>query len=237
MRFPRAWLGVCILVANLLPDPLAAQADEGPFARIAFLRPHDGETTEFEAGYIRHLAWHRGADDPFLWYGYTVLAGERARLFVYATFGHSAAALSNPVSPSEDERDNIFNVTPYAEFLGGGIYEFLPSASFGSAKPTPRARLEFVTITLEPGSERAFETALSSARSLLREETLWYRMVAGGRSPTYVRLRSRGTLTEILERRSEQSLPAGVANLVETINVQIMNFRPTLSYRVAPAAP
>ena len=34
---------------------------EGPYARIAVLRPHDGRTVEFEAGYIRHLEWHRQA--------------------------------------------------------------------------------------------------------------------------------------------------------------------------------
>ena len=27
--------------------------------------------------------------------------------FVYAKFGHSAASLSNPVSPAEDKRDNV----------------------------------------------------------------------------------------------------------------------------------
>ena len=44
--------------------------------------------------------------------------GERQRWFVYATFGHSAASLDNPVAPAEDERDNILNVTPHAAVCG-----------------------------------------------------------------------------------------------------------------------
>src|SRR5262249_22190336 len=81
-----------------------AQNKPGPYARIAFLRPHDGHTVDFEAGYIRHLQWHKQAGDTWVWYGWNIWAGERQRWFVYATFGHSAASLDNPVSPAEDER-------------------------------------------------------------------------------------------------------------------------------------
>src|SRR5262245_52963788 len=100
-----------------------AAAPAGPYARIAALRPHDGQTVEFEAGYVRHLAWHAAAKDPWTWYGWTVWAGERQRWFVYATFGHSAAELDAAVSPAEDERDNVANVTPHVEFVGNALYE------------------------------------------------------------------------------------------------------------------
>src|SRR5436309_4866286 len=81
----------------------------GPYARISVLRPHDGDTVDFEAGYIRHLDWHRQNKDTWTWYGWTVWAGERQRWFVYATFGHSAAEMDSPVDPAGDERDNIVN--------------------------------------------------------------------------------------------------------------------------------
>ena len=89
--------GSALLVSAVLPSPLAAQSEKGPYARIAVLRPHDGKTVDFEAGYIRHLDFHRQARDTWAWYGWTVWAGERQRWFVYATFGHSAASLDNPV--------------------------------------------------------------------------------------------------------------------------------------------
>ena len=43
----------------------SSDADHGPYARIALLKPRDGNTVDFEAGYIRHLEWHRQASDPF----------------------------------------------------------------------------------------------------------------------------------------------------------------------------
>src|SRR5262245_6781008 len=114
-----------------LPTALAAQTGKGPFARIAILRPHDGQTTEFEAGYLRHLAWHQNAKDPWTWYGWSVWASERQRWFIYATFGHSATSLDSAVTPAADEVDNVLNVLPHATFMGNGLYEFLPALSRG----------------------------------------------------------------------------------------------------------
>src|ERR1700747_2714115 len=100
------WLGI---VAAALPTMLIAQIEQvrdvqserGPYARIAFLRPLDGQTVEFEAGYIRHLGWHQQARDTWVWYGWSIWAGERQRWFVYASFGHSAASLDSPVAPAD----------------------------------------------------------------------------------------------------------------------------------------
>src|SRR5262245_48757724 len=86
----------------------------GPYARIAIMRAIDGHAVEWEAGYVRHLDWHRQAKDPFNWYSYSVWASNRRqRWIVYATFGHTAEELSNPISPAEDERDNLINVLPH----------------------------------------------------------------------------------------------------------------------------
>src|SRR5260370_4984553 len=193
------WLGI---VAVVLPTVLVAQtgrgpdaqSERGPYARIAILRPNDGDTVDFEAGYIRHLEWHRQAKDTWVWYGWTTWAGERQRWCVYGTFGHSAASLDSPVAPAEDERDNISNVTPHAQYLGNALYEYLPGLSRGTGEPQPTAKLEFTTVDLVPGSAKPFEAALSASQSTLHGETLWYRMVAGGIAPRYGRLRPRGRL-------------------------------------------
>jgi hypothetical protein len=49
--------------ALLLPGVLLAESSPGRYARIALLRPNDGDTIDFEAGYIRHPEWHRQAKD------------------------------------------------------------------------------------------------------------------------------------------------------------------------------
>jgi hypothetical protein len=231
-------IGVVSLVSTMFPTVLVAQSERGPYARIAFLRPRDGDTVDFEAGYIRHLEWHRQAKDTWVWYGWSIWAGERQRWFVYATFGHSAASLDSPVNPAEDERDNISNVTPHAQFAANALYEYLPALSQGTGVPQPTSRLELTTVELQPGSEKAFEAALTSVRSNLQGETLWYRMVVGGSAPRYVRLRPRQSLSAILDASSEQALPDPVNGLIAKITVEILNLRPAMSLGLgSPAHP
>jgi len=220
------WLGI---VGTLLPALLGAQTGRGPYARIAILRPHDGHTVEFEAGYMRHLAWHQQARDPWVWYGWNVWAGERQRWFIYATFGHSAASLDSAVAPAEDERDNVLNVAPHVEYVGNAVYEYLPGLSRGTGEPQPTARLEFTTVDLVPGSAKAFEAALGAGQATLHGDILWYRMVAGGAAPRYVRLRPRPSLSAVLDGRSEQALPDGASQMVARTTIEILTLRPTMS--------
>ena len=141
-------------VVMLVPALLGAQTGKGPYARIAVLRPYQGHYVDFEAGYTRHLDWHKQAHDPWVWYGWSVWAGERQRWFVYATFGHSAASLDSSVTPGDDERDNLLNVVPHAEFAGNALYEYLPDLSRGSGEPQPTARLELTTVDSCPERRR-----------------------------------------------------------------------------------
>ncbi len=235
VRRPRAW-AICLSSASAillfaLPTIGArAQNGSGPYARIGILRPHDGDTVDFEAGYIRHLDWHRQAHDAWVWYGWTISIGERQRGFVYATFGHSAAALDSPVSPAGDETDTIANITPHAHFASTGVYEFLPALSRGSAAPSAAARVEFTTVEVGAGGERTFEDALAAAQPGLRGETLWYRLASGGKAPSYVRLRPRPTLSAILDARAEQALPDKANSVVASKTIEVLTLRPGMSY-------
>ncbi|HEY7925357.1 MAG TPA: hypothetical protein VII62_19380 [Vicinamibacteria bacterium] len=229
----RLWLrpvAIALVLGSVPAARAAAQAGRGPYARLAVLRPHDGDTVDFEAGYIRHLEFHRQAKDTWTWYGWSIWAGDRQRWFVYATFGHSAESLDNPVPPAEDERDNVRNVTPHAEFVGNALYEYLPALSRGTGEPQPTARLELTTVDLRPGAEKPFEAALAAVQPTLQGETLWYRMVAGGAAPRYVRLRPRPSLAALLEGKSQQALPDEAHALVAKITLEILTLRPTMSY-------
>jgi hypothetical protein len=139
------------------------------------------------------------------------------------------------VSPADDERDNVSNVAPHAQFLGNAIFEFLPELSRGTGVPTPTARLELTTVDLAPGTEKSFEEALATGRAGLSGETLWYRMVAGGAAPRYVRLRPRPSLSAILQEKHEQALPDRVGSSMVKTTVEVLTFRPTMSYGVEPA--
>lgn len=232
------WLVVVgAALPTLFAAPAGALSDRGPYARIAVLRPHDGKTVDFEAGYLRHLEFHRQAGDKWTWYGWTLWAAARQRWFVYASFGHTAADLGNPVSPAEDERDNVANVTPHCQFVENIVYEFLPALSRGTGVPQPAASAEFTTVELKPGTAEAFERALAARRSTLEDETLWYRMVAGAAAPRYVRIRARPSLAAILEERAGQALPDATGDLIAKTTIEIANLRPTMSYNLEPARP
>jgi hypothetical protein len=234
---PRLLIFGITLLLGATPAATVAQVEAGPYARIAVLRPHDGDTVDFEAGYIRHLEWHRQAKDSWAWYGWTIWAGERQRWFVYATFGHSVASLDSPVSPAEDERDNVANVAPHVEYVGNGLYEYLAALSRGSGAPSPALRLELTTVELRPGAAKAFEEMLAAEQPRLQGETLWYRLVAGGVVPRYVRLRPRPSLAALLAAGEEGGLPDKVGTLVAKTTVEILTLRPAMSYNLEPARP
>lgn len=230
-----------LLGAALFPTLLTsqtAQKNQAPasYARIAIMRARDeSHTVDFEAGYIRHLEWHRQAKDPLAWYSYSVWAStEKQRSIIYATFGHTAEELSNPVSPAEDERDTNINILQHVQFTGNAVYEFLPSLSRGSGVPTPTLRAEYTTVALNYGVDKAFEEALAVQQPKLQSETLWYRLVVGGNKPTYVRLRPRSSLGGILDERVEQALPDNVRGLVAKMTVETLNLRPNMLVNITP---
>src|SRR5689334_21940701 len=204
MKHRWVWIvGAMVLVGTVFTTLFIAQIAQtaqpeqgpGPYARIAIMRALEGHSVDLEAGYVRHLEWHRQAKDTFGWYSYSVWAStEREQWIIYATFGHTAAELSNPVSPAEDERDAVVNLFPHVQFVGDGVYEFLPALSRGNGVPTPTLRAEYTTVKLNFGAEKAFEAAIAAEQSQLHGETLWYRLVAGGNTPCYVRLRPRKDL-------------------------------------------
>jgi hypothetical protein len=233
-------VGTALLAGTLFPTLVISQTTQdaqapGPYARIAIMRAIDGHSVDWEAGYIRHLEWHRQAKDTFAWYSYSVWAStEHQRWIIYATFGHTSAELSNPVSPAEDERDTLINVLPHSQFMGNGVYEFLPALSRGNGVPTPIPRAEYTTVELNYGTGKEFEAALTADRTKLRGETLWYRLVVGGDAPRYVRLRPRTSLGELLDEHDEQALPAKVNGLISKMTVETLNLRTNMLVNVTP---
>jgi len=126
------------------------------------------------------------AKDTFAWYSYSVWAStERQRWIIYATFGHTAAELSNPVSPAEDERDNLLNVEPHAQFLGNGVYEFLPALSRGNGVPTPTLRAEYTTVEINYGMAKRLRRRSPPSNQTAGRDAL----VSTGRGRKYTALR------------------------------------------------
>jgi hypothetical protein len=92
--------GVIAAVALACAIPAVAQQAPASYARTVVIVPKPGQADAFEKGYERHLQWHKGARDPWTWYGWTFVLGNRINRFMDGTFGHAAADFDAAVQPA-----------------------------------------------------------------------------------------------------------------------------------------
>ena len=64
-------------------------------AAFSFWQPKDAQ--RFEAGYKKHLQWHKNSGDAWDWYGWYVISGPHDGQFLDATFDHSFSDFMHPV--------------------------------------------------------------------------------------------------------------------------------------------
>ena len=148
----------CYLAAVLLLATTAFSQIRENAARFVTWQPID--VSAFEDGYKRHLAWHRSASDPWTWYGWTIISGDRYGAFIDATMFHQWPDFDNPVKPAEDAADNAMNVLPYGQIRSVVSYEVMsPLTVFRPQDIESYPLLSFFTLRLRPGAESAFEHA------------------------------------------------------------------------------
>jgi len=85
--------------------------------QFAVWKHKEGQSTNFENGFKRHLDWHRKNADQWSWYGWYVVSGKRFGLFIDGTFDLSWSDFDRPVDPLADMADNEINVSQYASLL------------------------------------------------------------------------------------------------------------------------
>jgi len=82
-------------------------------AQFAIWQPKEQNLQAFDAGYKKHLQWHKDNGDKWNWYGWYIISGNRVGQFIDATTGHAWADLDKPINPAGDMQDNFINVFPY----------------------------------------------------------------------------------------------------------------------------
>ncbi|AKK72025.1 hypothetical protein OK18_04685 [Chryseobacterium gallinarum] len=111
-----------------------ANGQSDTMGQFAIWKPKDGQLKKFEDGYKQHLGWHKNNKDPWSWYGWFIISGQRYGQFVDATFNLQWADFDKAVKPSEDMADNRINVFPYADvqtiFKVTHLSEFSTGKSF-----------------------------------------------------------------------------------------------------------
>jgi hypothetical protein len=186
------------------------------FARITVLTPRDQMHGQFEAGYKRHLQWHREHRDPWTWHGWTIVSGERFGTFIDGTFGHAAADFDAAVAPAEDAADNTGNVLPFATVATSAFYRARPDLGSAAADALTAP---FATLVTIPADARA-EAALREAKI----EGLCFELASGGRSGSYLLFVPARTLSATLTL----ALP------FENATVESLRYRPDMTYVPQP---
>jgi hypothetical protein len=222
-------LSVVALVAMLALatlSPVYAQQTGSSYARMVVIVPRPGQAEAFEQGYERHLQWHRNAHDPWTWYGWTFVLGNRINRFMDGTFDHAAADFDAAVQPAADAADNNVNVAPYADFVSHGIYQRMDAMGTGEPLPDASPFLSMTTYHIRPGQEAAFEQAVAHARGAAGRQT-WYRLQAGGEAPQYVLMRAVASFGAA----ATLGTPHTLSGLVDRVDNELLRYRPNLSYR------
>lgn len=187
---------LALFLALALPAVLSAQVPdsiEGEAGLVFSYQPLPGQESQFFDGYRSHLDWHREHDDPFTWYGWTVLTGDRVGTFVDGTFGISYEAFGNRVKPQEDRSHFENSVAPYAEVLARKLFRLERdlSTAFPLEEQKPSRFVDAYTFSVAPGKEPLFEEILSELAGAGGEpesgmRVTVYRQLTGGVLPAYL---------------------------------------------------
>jgi hypothetical protein len=248
LRVPGLVLSVVLTAAHPGSSQEVPGSSPGPFARIVTIEPKAAQEAAFEAGYQRHLAWHRGQHDSWTWYGWSFVLGERLGLFMDGTFGHAPADFDHAVNPAGDGADNAVNVVPNADFRSHGVYERLTAVSSSAALPDTSRLLALTTYWVRPGQEAQFEALLATTHAAWRRVPqpappyAWFRLGLGGSPPEYLLLRpvasfaSAAVLPDIfavgagtVRASSAVSRDPLLASVIR-VRSELLRYRPDMSY-------
>ncbi|HEX7030651.1 MAG TPA: hypothetical protein VF254_08645 [Gammaproteobacteria bacterium] len=178
-------------IAVFLLSPAVAADDNAAFLFAYW--PNEGQREQFDAGYRKHLDWHRKNNDPLPWYGWYVATGERTGMFVDGSFGITFEAFDNRIKPKEDAANFRETTAPYGKTAYRRILRHLPRLGTAARleERQPSAGIEVVTFFVKPGRAGTFEACLEQLVAALgsakdRPAFTVYRQLSGGAQPAYL---------------------------------------------------
>ncbi|WP_207510362.1 hypothetical protein [Longitalea luteola] len=122
-------------------------AQENQVAHFSFWKPRAGLEKNFENGYKQHLQWHKDNKDPWAWYGWYIISGERSGQFVDATFNHAWSDFDTPVKPAADAADNRLHTYPFGDFMAARKMIHLPALSIADSNSLRSKFIRLITIS------------------------------------------------------------------------------------------
>lgn len=139
-------IGIFILLSTATNLTYSQDSNIGQFA---IWKVKEGMSQNFENGYKKHLEWHKENNDPWNWYGWYIVSGERLGQFVDATFDHSWGDFDKAINPSGDRVDNKLHVVPFAEVQTVFKIKNYPELSFNQNNKFDSKLIKLITIELD----------------------------------------------------------------------------------------
>lgn len=223
-----------LFIFTLVGGSLLSAAQSTNVARVVMWRPKPDMKDKFEAGYKRHLEWHRAHRDPWTWLGWTIGSGDRSGMFVDATAFHPWSDLDSPVAPKEDAADNATNVYPYGDVRSVVTYEAVPEVTRITPAQFQSPLLDFIYFDISPGTESAFEHTTRTAVTAGGQNAYVLFRPANGSNQYLLLLPAQKVselqshaklLRDILQAAAKQS-----PDTVRSYRTELARFRPDMSY-------
>jgi hypothetical protein len=259
MRLPRLAVTVLTIAASVsafAAEPTPSLRNAGDAAHLFAYMPKPGMEAQFDAGYRKHLEWHRTHGDPLVWYGWDVTHGPRMGMFIDGSFGAPFAAFDQRVAPADDAKDADRTFAAFGEPAFRAVYRARRELSTGtpleSWQPTPMVQVYTYKVRL--GRSERFEKIVKRMKSTLdaahaKSAYTWYEGVGGTSAPGYMLMvardgwagfdEGRGGLEAVLATVEDptvrQQLLEGYAATVEEVTSEIWRYRSDLS--LIPATP
>jgi hypothetical protein len=216
---------------------------ESPQGQLALYTVKPDREAEFAEGYARHLQWHLANADPWAWYVWAIVTGERRGRYVGGSFGHAWADLDRRPHPAEDRADHARNIDRQLEHVGSRMVE--RREDLGGQLPLLETSpyLAAFEMQVRPGSAAAFEDALRALAKLRGPLPAhgWLEIVNGDEVPAYVLLVPLASLADLEqvryaglgargeERGAAREATARALSCLASVRSEAWSFRPDLS--------
>lgn len=187
----RRWMtSVCLAVFLCAMPALADHHEEpGNLARVTFWTAGDDG---FEAGVAAHNEFHVAKNDPVAHFTWQIVTGKRAGTYARTSFGHKWSDFDvDPDFAAADEADSAETLDPHIGSANPQIWQELTDLSRPGEGSGPKAMAHLIFFHVKPGLNGGFLRAIGAVTAAAEktnwpQDWLWYQVVDGGRTPTFV---------------------------------------------------
>jgi hypothetical protein len=241
----------CVVAASLLwAVPAISQEKPGTLVRVFVMAPKGGMSAQLEQGRKKHMEFHKKIKDSWAWNTWSVETGERAGMYMTATFGHHWKDFDDWAKNEEGDGADVD--ATMGPFIGGGsnaFYTYLPDISRPTPGSVPEAMTELTYFQLRQDGEAEFMATIAKIHEAIGKTSwpvnyYWYVLANGGDGPAYVLSiphKSWASMEEpapgfpqMLEkaygRHDAEALFRAVGATVASQRTELLRYRPDLSY-------